>query len=168
MSQLNNLPLESISEKLTGFFIWWAKLTDSVPAGQLPLIVYVVCCVLVLLLWLLVMRIIPRPLKGISWVALAALLFAPGQAAGDSGDVAPAMLGVFHAILMKDWAAAMSAFVPILAVFFALLIVGAIWQLLRGVIANTQAKEAETARIQEQKRLLAEQQTNNNIDSSSV
>ncbi|UXZ05056.1 hypothetical protein [Moraxella nasicaprae] len=157
MSILSNLPLDSISENLAGFFIWWANLTDGVPAGQLPLIVYVVCCVLVLLLWLVVMRLIPRPFKGISWVALAAVMFAPGHAAGESGEIAPAMLGVFHGLLMKNWAGAIAAFVPILAVFAALLIVGAIWQLARGVIANTAAKEAETARIQEEKRRLAEE-----------
>lgn len=159
MNWLKDLPLEKISEALAGFFAWWANVTDSIPAAQLPLTVYVVGCVLVLALWWLIARLFPRPFKGISWVMVAAILFAPGQAAGGGGEVAPAMLGVFHAILMKDFAGAVVAFLPILAVFAALLVVGAIWQMLRSVIANTTEKQAETARIQEQKRQMNQNQS---------
>lgn len=157
MSGLKDLPLEQISETLAGFFVWWDNLTEGVPAQQLPLIVYVVGCVLVLLLWLVVMRIIPRPIKGISFALVAAVLFAPGQAAGEVGEIAPAMLGVFHGILMKDFAAATAALVPILMVFAALLVIGAIWQFLRSVIAADEAKKAETARIQAEKQRLAQE-----------
>ncbi|MFB6347916.1 hypothetical protein ACFBZI_00395 [Moraxella sp. ZJ142] len=159
MNWLKDLPLEKISDALVGFFSFWGRITDGVPAGQLPLIVYVICCALVLLLWLLVMRLIPRPLKGISWVMLAAVMFAPGQAAGGTGEVAPAMLGVFHAILMKDFVGALSASVPIFAVVAALLVVGAVWQLACGIMAGNAEKALETQRIQEQRqRYLAEQQ----------
>ncbi|VEG13859.1 hypothetical protein [Moraxella cuniculi] len=152
MNWLKDLPLEQISETLAGFFAFWARITDGVPAGQLPLIVYAVCSALVLVLWLLVMRLIPRPFKGISWVFVAAVLFAPGQAAGNTGEIAPAMLGVFHAILMKDFLGALSAAVPIFAVFAALLVVGAVWQMARSVIAANAEKQQQTLQIQEQRR----------------
>lgn len=60
------------------------------------------------------MRLIPQPFKGISLAVLAAVMFTPGQAAGNSGEIAPAMIGVFYAILMKDFSAALGAAVPIL------------------------------------------------------
>lgn len=162
MEWLKNLPLDDISERLAGFFIWWANLVKDVPDDQLPLLVYTVGVVSVLLLWLLVMRILPRPIKGISWAFLAALLIAPGKASGESGEIAPAIVGVFHSILMKDYATMMMGLLPILATFAAFLFIGAIWQMLRSVISGTAAKEQETARIKEQKRLMAEaEQTHN-------
>ena len=166
MNWLKNLPLEQISDALSGFFSFWGRITEGVPAGQLPLIVYVICCALVLLLWLVVMRVIPRPFKGISWMALAAVMFAPGQAAGGTGEIAPAMLGVFHGILMKDFGAAFSASVPIFAVMAALLVVGAVWQMAKGVIAGNAEKEAEALRIQEERRryLASHELTKNHSD----
>lgn len=152
MNWLKNLPLEQVSDTLSGFFSLWGQITGGIPAGQLPLIVYVICCSLVLLLWLVVMRMIPRPFKGISWVVLAAMMFAPGQAAGGTGEIAPAMLGVFHGILMKDPGAALLALVPIFAVMAALLVVGAIWQMAKSVIVGNAEKEAEALRIQEARR----------------
>ncbi|WP_049235694.1 hypothetical protein U0021_01830 [Moraxella canis] len=160
MNWLKDLPLEQIGEALSGFFSFWGRLTEGVPAGQLPLIVYVVCCGLVLLLWLVIMRLIPRPFKGISLVVLAAVMFAPGQAAGDTGEIAPAMIGVFHAILMKDFGAALGAAVPIFAVLAALLVVGAAWQMARGAIAANAEKEAQALHIQQQKRLLDSDRSN--------
>lgn len=160
MNWLKDLPLEQIGEALSGFFSFWGRLTEGVPAGQLPLIVYVVCCGLVLILWLVIMRLIPRPFKGISLVVLAAVMFAPGQAAGDTGEVAPAMIGVFHAILMKDFGAALGAAVPIFAVLAALLVVGAAWQMARSAIAANAEKEAQALHIQQQKRLLDSDRSN--------
>ncbi|OAV01855.1 MULTISPECIES: hypothetical protein [Moraxella] len=160
MNWLKNLPLEQIGEALAGFFSFWGRLTEGVPAGQLPLIVYVVCCGLVLLLWLVIMRLIPRPFKGISLVVLAAVMFAPGQAAGDTGEIAPAMIGVFHAILMKDFGAALGAAVPIFAALAALLVVGAAWQMARGAIAANAEKEVQALHIQQQKRLLDSDRSN--------
>lgn len=157
MNWFNNLPLEKISESLAAFFIWWANLTEGFPENQLPLVVYMICATLILVLWMIIMRLIPRPFKGMSWMAFFAVLFAPGQAAGGTGEIAPAMLGVFHAILMKDFAGAVTAFLPILAVFVGLLFIGAIWQMLRSVIAGDEAKKLERQRIQEEKQKLAQQ-----------
>ncbi|OOR89904.1 hypothetical protein B0181_05685 [Moraxella caviae] len=157
-----NLPLDDISDRLAGFFMWWAELVKDVPDTQLPLIVYATGVALVLVLWLFVMWILPRPFKGMSWAMVAAFLLAPGSAAGDSGEIAPAIVGVFHALMLKDFAQAVSAFLPILAVFAALLFLGAIWQMLRSVMEASFAKTAETARIQELKRLNEEQQSQPN------
>lgn len=155
MEWIKNLPLDAISEGLAGFIVLWSKLVSGVPDEQLPFLVYTIGVALVLALWLVVMRVLPRRIRGISWIFLAAVLIAPGSASGDSGAVAPAIVGVFHALLMKDFATMISACLPILATFAAFLVIGAIWQLLRSVIESTAAKAEETARIQAEKQRLA-------------
>lgn len=164
MDWIKNLPLDSISEGLAGLIVWWSKLVSGVPDEQLPLVVYVIASALVLLLWVPVMRILPRAIRGISWAFLAAVLLAPGSAAGDSGAVAPAIVGVFHSLLMKDFADMVSGALPILATFAAFLVIGAIWQMLRSVMEGATAKAEEAARIQEEKRRLAESHLNSKVD----
>ncbi|MDO4442090.1 MAG: hypothetical protein Q4B81_07885 [Moraxella sp.] len=154
MEWIKNLPLDAISESLAGLIIWWSKLVSGVPDQQLPFVVYVVASILVLLLWLVVMRVLPRSVRGISWAFVAAVLLAPGSAAGDSGGVAPAVVGLFHSLIMKDFASIVSDCLPILATFAAFLVIGAIWQMLRSVIEGNAAKAEELACIQEQKRQL--------------
>ena len=161
MNWLKNLPLEKIGEALAGFFGFWGRLTEGVPASQLPFIVYIVCCGVVRLLWLVVMRLIPRPFKGISLAVLAAVMFTPGQAAGNSGEIAPAMIGVFYAILMKDFSAALGAAVPIFAILAALLVVGAAWQMVRGVLVANAEKQAWVRQVQKQKQQLPQSEDKN-------
>lgn len=158
---INNLPLDAISEWLASVVIWWSKLVEDIPDGDLPFFTYVGASVLVLLLLILVVRVLPRPVGGMFWVFAAAVLLTPGDTLAGTGQIAPAVAGVAHGILMKDYAGAMSAFLPILMVFVVLLFVGAIWQVLRGVIEVSIAKAQETARIQEQKRLAQAAQSQN-------
>lgn len=157
---LKSLPLDTISEYVAKLVIWWSNLVKNVPDDDLPFLAYVGASVLVLLLLILVARMLPRPFGGMLWTFAVAVLLTPGDALVGTGQIAPAIAGVAHGVLMGDMASAMSAFLPILAVFVALLFVGAIWQILRGVIETNIAKAKETARIQEQKRLLEETEKN--------
>lgn len=150
---INNLPLDTISEWLASAVVWWSKLVKDVPADDLPFFAYVGASVLTLLLFVLVVRVLPRSFGGMLWVFAAAVLLTPGDTLAGTGQVAPAIAGVAHTVLMGDYTGALSAFLPILMVFVVLLFVGAIWQLLRGVIEVSIAKAQETARIKEQKRL---------------
>lgn len=161
MEWIKNPPLDSISESLATFLIWWAKLVDGVPDAQLSLLVYVIASLIVLLLWMLVARILPRGIRGISLAFVAAVLLAPGSAEGESGALAPAIVGVFHALLMKDFAGMVSASLPILATFAAFLVIGAIWQMLRSVIESDAAKKEEMARIEAQKQLMTDSEQMN-------
>lgn len=155
MEWIKNLPLDTISESLANFLAWWTKLVDGVPDDQLSLVVYVIASLMVILLWGLVVRILPRTMRGISLVFMTAVLFAPGGAEGDSGAIAPAIIGVFYALLTKDFLGMVSASLPILATFVILLVIGAIWQMLRSVIESDAARTQRMMRIKEQKRLSA-------------
>lgn len=151
MEWIKNLPLDEISNKLAQLLIWWANFVDGIPDNQLSLVVYVISSVVVLLLWFLLMRLLPRTIGIVSVAFVAAILFSPSNALGDSGDIAPAMIGVFYALLMKDFMGMLSASLPIFATFVVFLIIGAIWQMLRSVIESDIVKKEELRRIQKQK-----------------
>lgn len=140
---LKNLPLDFISDIISFLVGIWSRLTVGVPDEDLPFYTYVGASVLVLLLLLLVIRILPRPVSGMLWLFAAAVLLTPGDTLAGTDHVAPAIAAVAHATLMGDTAGAFGAFVPILAVYVVLLFVGAIWQVLRGMIELHFAKRAE-------------------------
>ncbi|UNU73522.1 hypothetical protein LU293_00990 [Moraxella nasovis] len=148
---VKNLPLEAISDALASLLSLWGGLVENVPYGDLPFLVYVVSSVLVILLWLFIMSMLPRPIKGMSLALIIAVLFAPGTAAGDSGDIVPAIIGVAYNILMKDFAGALVASLPILAVFAVLLFLGAIWQMLKSVVTTHAQRAYDRDKIQAQK-----------------
>ena len=137
---LQSLPLDAISAVLGNLVVWWSHLVEGVPPAQLPLYAYIGGSIVVLLLWLLVVRLLPKPLGGISWVMLFAVLFAPGSALGDPSALAPASIGVVYSLMMKDVSGAIANALPILVVTVAGLFVGFIWQLLRGAIESNLAK----------------------------
>lgn len=93
--------------------------------------------IIVLVLWLLVARMLPRPLGGMSWMMLFAVLLAPGTAIGDPSVIAPASIGVVYAIMMKDTTGAITSMLPILVVLVVGLFVGFIWQLIRGAFESS-------------------------------
>ena len=101
-SILHSLPLEAISDILGEIAIWWGQLVKDVPAADLPMYAYLGGVIIVLILWLLVARVLPRPLGGMSWMMLFAVLLAPGTALGDPSVIAPASISVVYAIMMKD------------------------------------------------------------------
>ena len=137
------LPLDAISDYLSDLIIWWSHMVADVPPEQLPLYAYVGFSVVVLLLWLLVVRVLPRPFGGMSWLALCAVLLTPSMALGDSGEIAPASIGVVYGVLMKDSASALGHLLPILVVFSVGLILGFIWNMIRGLVASNLKKARE-------------------------
>ena len=134
---LNNLPLEAISEILGEITIWWSQLVKDVPPADLPMYAYLGGAIIVLILWILVARILPKPLGGMSWMILFAVLLAPGTALGDPSVIAPASIGVVYAIMMKDTAGAITNMLPILVVLVFGLFIGFIWQLIRGAFESS-------------------------------
>lgn len=150
---IKNLPLESISEWVSKLVIWWSNITSSIPADDLPFYAYVGSAVAVLLLLLCITRLMPRMFGSVFWLMCVAVFLTPDTLSTD-GQVAPAVAGVAHGILMKDYTGAMSSLLPILTVFVVLLCVGAIWQILRGVVESNVAKAREQAEIQAQKQAI--------------
>jgi len=136
-SILHSLPLEAISDILGEIAIWWGQLVKDVPAADLPMYAYLGGVIIVLILWLLVARVLPRPLGGMSWMMLFAVLLAPGTALGDPSVIAPASISVVYAIMMKDTAGAIANMLPILVVLVVGLFVGFVWQLIRGAFESS-------------------------------
>mgnify|MGYP003655686535 CR=1 FL=1 len=122
---INSLPLEAISDILGEIAIWWGQLVKDVPPADLPMYAYLGGVVIVLVLWLLVARMLPRPLGGMSWMMLFAVLFAP------------ASISVVYAIMMKDTAGAITNMLPILVVLVSGLFIGFVWQLIRGAFESS-------------------------------
>ena len=134
---LHSLPLESISDILGEIAIWWGQMVKNVPPADLPMYAYLGGSILVLVLWLLVARILSKPLGGMSWMILFAVLLAPGTALGDSSEIAPASISVVYAVMMKDFAGAIANMLPILVVLVIGLFIGFMWQLIRGAFASS-------------------------------
>ena len=134
---LHSLPLESISDILGEIAIWWGQMVKDVPPADLPMYAYLGGAILVLVLWVLVARVLPKPLGGMSWMILFAVLLAPGTALGDPSELAPASISVVYSIMMKDYAGAIASMLPILVVLVAGLFVGFVWQLIRSAFASS-------------------------------
>lgn len=134
---LHRLPLESISDILGEIAIWWGQLVKDVPPADLPMYAYLGGTVIVLILWLLVARMLPRPLGGMSWMVLFAVLLAPGTALDDPSEIAPASISVVYAVMMKDYTSAIANMLPIMVVLVVGLFVGFVWQLIRGAFESS-------------------------------
>ncbi|MFP3456107.1 hypothetical protein R0J89_07560 [Psychrobacter sp. SIMBA_152] len=134
---LHSLPLESISDILGEIAIWWGQMVKDVPPADLPMYAYLGGAVLVLVLWILVARVLPKPLGGMSWMVLFAVLLAPGTALGDPSELAPASISVVYAVMMKDYAGAVANMLPILVILVVGLFVGFVWQLIRSAFASS-------------------------------
>ena len=134
---VHSLPLEAISDILGEITIWWGQMVKDVPPADLPMYAYLGGVIIVLVLWLLVARMLPRPLGGMSWMMLFAVLLAPSTAIGDPSVIAPASIGVVYAIMMKDTTGAITSMLPILVVLVVGLFVGFIWQLIRGAFESS-------------------------------
>ena len=134
---VSSLPLEAISDILGEITIWWGQLVKDVPDADLPMYAYLGGVIIVLILWVLVARVLPRPLGGMSWMILFAVLLAPGTALGDPSVIAPASISVVYAIMMKDTAGAIANMLPILVVLVVGLFVGFVWQLIRGAFESS-------------------------------
>ena len=136
-SILQSLPLDKISDLLGEIVIWWSQMVKGVAPDDLPMYAYLGGSTLVLLLWILVARMMPRPLGGMSWMVLFAVLLAPGTALGDPSQIAPASISVVYAIMMKDTVGAIANSLPILVVLVVGLFVGFVWQLIRGAFESS-------------------------------
>lgn len=136
-SILQSLPLEGLSDILGEIVIWWSQMVSGVPADDLPMYAYLGFSIIVLLLWILIARIMPRPLGGMSWMILFAVLLAPGTALSDPSTIAPASISVVYAVMMKDTAGAVANALPVLVVLVAGLFVGFVWQLVRGAFESS-------------------------------
>ncbi|MDN5891346.1 MAG: hypothetical protein L0H51_04205, partial [Psychrobacter sp.] len=134
---IKSLPLETISDILGEIAIWWSQMVKDVPPADLPMYAYLGGAIVVLVLWVLVARVLPRPQGGMSWMMLFAILLAPGSALGDPSVIAPASISVVYAVMMKDFTGAVANMLPIMVVLVVGLFVGFVWQLIRGAFESS-------------------------------
>ncbi len=104
---------------------------DSESEYWLAVGIYVVGSVIALWLWRQVVRPLPHPIGGISWLILFSILFAPTVTEGDNGQIAPAVFGLLFGVISDQKALMMSNLLPILLVLSLGLLVGFFVQSLR-------------------------------------
>ena len=96
------ISLDQIGSIIGEIVVWWAQLVKGVPPESLPMTAYVGFSIIVLLLWILVVRALPKTLAGLSWIILFAVLLTPTTSLGTTPDIAPASIAVVYGILLKD------------------------------------------------------------------
>lgn len=158
---LKDVPMDKISDWLFQVIQWWDKVTANIADDDLPLYAYLGGSALALVALLFIIRVLPRTFGQILWLFAVAVLLTPEGALEGSG-FAPAIASVAHGVLMKDYSGAAHAFSGVLFVFVVLLLLAAIWQMMRGVIEVNVAKRAEAKQIQAEKEALANAQNSDN------
>ncbi|MGL5252096.1 MAG: resolvase [Moraxella sp.] len=140
------LSLDQIGSIIGEIVIWWTQLVRGVPPDKLPLYAYVGFSVVVLLLWILVVRILPKTLAGLSWIILFAILLTPTTSIGTTPDIAPASIAVVYGILLKDPAIIFNGLLPMMVVVTVGCILGFVWQILKMGIEKTTKKSSTDQR----------------------
>lgn len=135
---IKSLPLEAISEVLARLVLWWIAITKHIDPELLAIYVYVGGALLVLLILHFGLKILPKSVAGVLWFCSAALLLTPGSTSDASGGIAPAIMGVLHALLMGNTKVAIRLFLPIVAVAAILTLLGALWQFLKNIVVSYQ------------------------------
>lgn len=134
--------LDKIGEILGEIIVWWAQLVSHVPPDKLPLYAYLAFSIIVLLLWILVVRILPKTLAGLSWIILFAVLLTPTTSLGTPPGIAPASISVVYGILLKEPAIIFNGLLPIMVVITVGCILGFLWQIVRMGIEKNMKKAA--------------------------
>ncbi|MDO4251055.1 MAG: hypothetical protein Q4C68_06060 [Moraxella sp.] len=168
---VKSLPLDSISEALAAVVLWWIRLVKDVPEDKLPVYTYLGASILVLILLYLVLRLLPKSIRGILWIIAAAVLLTPGPTLGETGEIAPAIIGVLHGFLMDNQAQAMAGLTSITAVIVVGLVLGVIWQLLRKTIESKlliNKEKKRQAQEEEQRHLASEEAARSRIQSATA
>lgn len=83
----------------------WANLLsvlDTVPEDSIAVTVYIVGALIILWCWYSITRRMPKPIGGILWIILFALVASPTISEGPNSDIAPATFGLLFGILTKD------------------------------------------------------------------
>ncbi len=80
----------------------YVAVMDSIPEDLIAILVYVVGSIIALLCWYGVTKRIPKPVGGLLWIIMFAILLTPTVSEGPNSSVAPAIFGLLFGILTKD------------------------------------------------------------------
>lgn len=100
---------------------------DNIPEYQIAVTVYYGGSVIVLWLWYLIARALPKPLGGMSWILLFAILLAPTISEGVNAQIAPATVGLLVGILTHEDKLIWNNLIPILFVAAMGFFLGYLW-----------------------------------------
>ncbi|WP_019520528.1 hypothetical protein [Faucicola boevrei] len=139
------ISLDQIGEILGEIIVWWTQLVKGIPEEQLPMTAYIGFSVVVLLLWILVVRILPKTLAGLSWIILFAILLTPTTSLGTKPEIAPASISVAYGILLQDTAIIFNGLLPIMVVITVGCVLGFLWQLVKMGIEKSAKKQKAAA-----------------------
>lgn len=125
------ISLDQIGSVIGEIVVWWTQLVKGIPPDSLPMTAYVGFSIIVLLLWIVVVRVLPKTLAGLSWIILFAILLTPTTSLGTPPEMAPASIAVVYGILMKDSSIIFNSLLPIMIVITVGCILGFLWQIVR-------------------------------------
>lgn len=108
--------IDQVLETIEPAWTAWTSLFAGVPEYPLAVSVYLGGSALALLLWVRVARALPRPLGGMSWVLLLAILLTPTVTPGINAQLAPAVVGLGLAVVSKQYDQIIPHLLPMLAV----------------------------------------------------
>jgi hypothetical protein len=100
---------------------------DTIPEYYLAIAVYLGGSLFVLWLWYFIARALPRPIGGMSWILLFALLLSPTITEGTNAKIAPAIVGLMFGFLTDEKHLIWSNLVPILFVAALGFFLGYLW-----------------------------------------
>ncbi len=100
---------------------------DNIPEYNLAIAVYLGGSVFVLWLWYFIGKALPRPIGGMSWIFLFALLLSPTITEGTNAKIAPAIVGLMFGMLTDEKHLIWSNLVPILFVAGLGFFLGYLW-----------------------------------------
>lgn len=139
---VSSISLDKIGEVVNSIVLWWGQLVAHIAPDKLPLFAYCGFSLAALVLWILVARLLPKTLAGLSWIMLFAILLTPTTSLGTSPQIAPASIGVVYGILLKDSAIIFNSLLPMLVVITVGCVLAFLWQFLKLGLERSAAKKA--------------------------
>ncbi|XID74080.1 hypothetical protein ACF3NA_05775 [Alkanindiges sp. WGS2144] len=100
---------------------------DNIPEYNIAVSVYLGGSLIVLWLWYFIARALPRPIGGMSWILLFALLLSPTISEGSNAKIAPAIVGLLFGFLTDEKRLIWNNLIPILFVSALGFFLGYLW-----------------------------------------
>ncbi|ANF81853.1 hypothetical protein A3K93_06385 [Acinetobacter sp. NCu2D-2] len=80
----------------------YVTVLDSIPEDTIAIAVYLIGSIIALLCWFGITKRIPKPVGGLLWIILFAVLLTPTVSEGPNSSIAPAIFGLLFGVLTKD------------------------------------------------------------------
>ena len=80
----------------------YVAVLDSIPEDSIAIAVYLIGSLIALLCWYGIIKFLPKPIGGMLWIILFAVLLTPTVSEGPNSSIAPAIFGLLFGVLTKD------------------------------------------------------------------